>query len=314
MQDEALALDIVEAVVAACAPAWRARDAEDAHRLVRRAQERAGARARRRGAGVQMVTVHGRTREQGYRGEAEHDTVAAGQGRAADPGGGQRRHRFARQAARAVLAATGADALMIGRAAQGRPWIFATSPTTWPPGATWRRRWCWSAPRAAGAPARPLRLYGEHTGVRSARKHIGWYVRGLPGGEAFRAEHERIDSAAEQWRGGVGLLRELADTHERLPRLPRKKIPLPLVDADEPMTSSPWTNACATASRPTLRDLGGTETPGSMYDMMVVKLVEKPLLDVVMQHCAGNQSRAAEWLGMNRNTLRKKLHSSRKST
>ena len=53
------------------------------------------------------------------------------------------------------------------------------------------------------------------------------------------------------------------------------------------------------------RDLGGTE-PGALYDM-VVRAVEKPLLDVVMQHAGHNQSRAAEWLGMNRNTLRKKL-------
>ena len=53
------------------------------------------------------------------------------------------------------------------------------------------------------------------------------------------------------------------------------------------------------------RDLRGTE-PDGLYDM-VVRVVEKPLLDVVMQHAGHNQSRAAEWLGMNRNTLRKKL-------
>lgn len=53
------------------------------------------------------------------------------------------------------------------------------------------------------------------------------------------------------------------------------------------------------------QDLDGTE-PGGMYDMMV-RVVEKPLLEVVMQHAEQNQSRAAEWLGLNRNTLRKKL-------
>ena len=52
-------------------------------------------------------------------------------------------------------------------------------------------------------------------------------------------------------------------------------------------------------------DLGGTE-PGGMYDMMV-RVVEKPLLEVVMKHAEQNQSRAAAWLGLNRNTLRKKL-------
>ena len=53
------------------------------------------------------------------------------------------------------------------------------------------------------------------------------------------------------------------------------------------------------------RDLGG-ETPCNMYDMLL-QLVEKPLLDVVMQHAANNQSKASQWLGLNRNTLRKKL-------
>jgi Fis family transcriptional regulator, factor for inversion stimulation protein len=54
------------------------------------------------------------------------------------------------------------------------------------------------------------------------------------------------------------------------------------------------------------KDLRGTDPDGSMYDMMV-RVVEKPLLEVVMHHAAQNQSRAAEWLGLNRNTLRKKL-------
>ena len=54
-----------------------------------------------------------------------------------------------------------------------------------------------------------------------------------------------------------------------------------------------------------LRDLGGTE-PGGMYNM-VVNVVEKPLLEIVMHHADHNQSKAAQWLGLNRNTLRKKL-------
>ena len=53
------------------------------------------------------------------------------------------------------------------------------------------------------------------------------------------------------------------------------------------------------------KDLGGVE-PAAMYDM-IISVVEKPLLEVVMQHAEGNQSRAAEWLGINRNTLRRKL-------
>jgi tRNA-dihydrouridine synthase B len=121
--------------------------------------------------------------------------------------------------ARAVLAATGADALMIGRAAQGRPWIFREIATFWPPGEQ-------LAPPLVAEVRRLLlahlqdhySLYGELTGVRSARKHIGWYLRGLPGGEAFR---QRINTGSTAppcsgrwWRT---TLEELADTDGALP-------------------------------------------------------------------------------------------------
>src|SRR5690606_20763684 len=75
------------------------------------------------GAGIRMLTVHGRTREQGYRGEAEYDTIAAVKAAVRVPvvaNGDITTPRKARE----VLAVTGADAVMIGRAAQGRPWIF----------------------------------------------------------------------------------------------------------------------------------------------------------------------------------------------
>src|ERR1700712_578940 len=123
MQDEPLALEIVEAVVAACAPAnvpvtlkmrtgWC--DTErNALRIARAAES----------AGVAMVAVHGRTREQGYKGLAEYDTIAAVKAALRIPvvANGD---IDSPAKARAVLAATGADAIMIGRAAQGRPWIF----------------------------------------------------------------------------------------------------------------------------------------------------------------------------------------------
>lgn len=65
-------------------------------------------------------------------------------------------------------------------------------------------------------------------------------------------------------------------------------------------------DACIRESLDTyFKDLRGAE-PHTVYDM-VIRVVEKPLLDVVMQHAEGNQSRAAEWLGINRNTLRRKL-------
>jgi tRNA-dihydrouridine synthase B len=82
-----------------------------------------------------------------------------------------------------VLAYTGADAMMVGRAAQGRPWIFreiahflATGEHLAPPLVAEVRP-------AAGASARPLQPVRRGTGVRSARKHIAWYLRSLPGGE-----------------------------------------------------------------------------------------------------------------------------------
>ena len=217
MQDEALALQIIEAVVAACAPhgvpvtlkmrtGWCAAQ-KNALRIARCAES----------AGVQMLTVHGRTREQGYRGEAEYDTIAAVKAALRIPVVANGDIDSPAKAL-AVLRATGADALMIGRAAQGRPWIFreiahflATGRELAPPLVLEVRR-------ALLAHLQDhYGLYGEHTGVRSARKHIGWYVRGLPGGEAFRQRMNRIDSAAVQWQVVADYFEELADTHERLP-------------------------------------------------------------------------------------------------
>ena len=231
MQDEALALAIVEAVVAACAPhgvpvtlkmrtGWCAAH-KNAPALARAAES----------AGVQMVTVHGRTREQGYRGEAEYDTIAAIKAALTIPvvANGD---IDAPAKARAVLAATGADALMIGRAAQGRPWIFreiahflATGRELAPPLVLEVRR-------ALLAHLQDhYGLYGECTGVRSARKHIGWYVRGLPGGEAFRQRMNSVESAALQWQLVADYFEELADTHERLPAQPLRPQPAPGVQA-----------------------------------------------------------------------------------
>ena len=231
MQDEPLALQIIEAVVAACAPhgvpvtlkmrtGWCAAH-KNAPALARAAES----------AGVQMVTVHGRTREQGYRGEAEYDTVAAIKAALTIPvvANGD---IDAPAKARAVLAATGADALMIGRAAQGRPWIFreiahflATGRELAPPLVLEVRR-------ALLAHLQDhYGLYGECTGVRSARKHIGWYVRGLPGGEAFRQRMNSVESAALQWQLVADYFEELADTHERLPAQPLRPQPAPGVQA-----------------------------------------------------------------------------------
>ena len=217
MRDEPLALQIVQAVVAAAAPhgvpvtlkmrtGWSA-DHRNAIKLARDFEA----------AGVQMLAVHGRTREQGYKGAAEYDTIAAvkaavripvvANGDIASP-----------QKAREVLAATGADALMIGRAAQGRPWIFreiahylATGTELAPPLVAEVRRLLLDHLQAHYA------LYGEWGGVRTARKHIGWYVRALPGGEAFRTGMNLIDDCDAQWRAVGDYFDQLALQMDRIP-------------------------------------------------------------------------------------------------
>lgn len=180
MQDEALAIGIVEAVVAACAPhgvpvtlkmrtGWSA-DGRNAPTIARAAEA----------AGVQMLTVHGRTREQGYRGVAEHDTVAGIKQQVRIPVVANGDIDSPRKAAE-VLRQTGADALMIGRAAQGRPWIFreiahvlATGQEAPPPELGEVKSWLLDHLQDH------YQLYGEYTGVRSARKHLGWYAQALP--------------------------------------------------------------------------------------------------------------------------------------
>ncbi|MBS0477456.1 MAG: tRNA dihydrouridine synthase DusB, partial [Proteobacteria bacterium] len=123
MQNEALAVEIAAAVVDACAP----RNVPVTLKMRTgwcQQQKNAVLLARRFAAvGVQMLTVHGRTREQGYKGQAEYDTIAAVKAAVAVPvvANGD---ITSPEKARAVLAHTGADAIMVGRAAQGRPWIF----------------------------------------------------------------------------------------------------------------------------------------------------------------------------------------------
>ncbi len=220
MQDEPLALAIIDAVVAACAPhnvpvtlkmrtGWCAAE-RNALRIALAAEA----------AGVAMVAVHGRTREQGYTGQAEYDTVAAVKAALRIPvvANGD---IDSPEKARDVLAATGADAIMIGRAAQGRPWIFreighflATGEHLAAPEVTHVKHWLLEHLHDHYG------LYGGDdagTGVRSARKHIGWAVRALPGGEAFRARMNLLQSCEAQVRAVTEWFDALADTHHLLP-------------------------------------------------------------------------------------------------
>lgn len=217
MRDEPLALEIAEAVVKAAAPhnvpvtlkmrtGW-SDDRRNAVTLARRFEQ----------AGVKMLTVHGRTREQGYKGHAEYDTIAAVKAAVCIPvvANGD---ITSPEKARDVLAATGADAVMVGRAAQGRPWIFReiahfleTGTHLAPPLIAEVRRLMLEHLQQHYA------LYGDYSGVRTARKHIGWYVRALPGGEEFRGAMNAIEDCDAQLRAVAGFFDTLATRMDRIP-------------------------------------------------------------------------------------------------
>ena len=219
MQDENLALQIVEAVVAACAPrnvpvtlkmrtGW-CQAHKNAVTLAQTFEQ----------AGVQMLAVHGRTREQGYKGEAEYDTIAAVKAAVHIPvvANGD---IDTPQKARQVLSLTGADAVMIGRAAQGRPWIFREiahflvtgTQLASPLVAEVKRLLCEHLQDHYD-------LYGEYAGVRTARKHIAWYVRDLPGGEVFRQQMNQIEDSQIQFAAVTHYFDQLAVQYERLPQV-----------------------------------------------------------------------------------------------
>lgn len=150
--------------------------------------------------GIQALAVHGRTRDMQYGGAAEYATIAEIKQRLRIPviANGD---IDSPQKAAAVLQQTGADALMIGRAAQGRPWIFASIQHYLQNGEVL------AEPDPAAAAATLLghldalhAHYGEPHGVRIARKHLGWYAKERADSGAFRAAVNRADSAAEQRR------------------------------------------------------------------------------------------------------------------
>jgi tRNA-dihydrouridine synthase B len=148
--------------------------------------------------GIASLAVHGRTREDLFLGEAEYDTVLAVKRAVAIPvvaNGDIDSPRKARE----ILAYTGCDAVMIGRAAQGRPWIFREISHFLDTGKSL------PAPGygeihaiARGHVAALHDFYGEGKGLRVARKHVGWYLRELPGGADFCQQLYQVDSANAQ--------------------------------------------------------------------------------------------------------------------
>ena len=195
LRDEVLVAQILRAVVGAVdvpvtlkfRTGWN-REHKNALNIAKIAQD----------CGIQMLTLHGRTRADGYAGEAEYETIRAvkqsvhipvvANGDIDSP-----------QKAKFVLETTGADALMIGRAAQGRPWIFREIVAYLHDGRLI------DPPTVAEVKAvliehlhHHYEFYGELVGVRTARKHIGWYVTPLKGGETFRKRMNGLDSCSEQ--------------------------------------------------------------------------------------------------------------------
>ena len=164
--------------------------------------------------GIQAIAVHGRTRACGYSGHAEYDTIRRIKQAVTIPvianGDIDGPHK-----ARQVLEQTGADGLMIGRAARGRPWLFRqighyleTGRVAEEPAPAW-------IGRLVQRHVRELhRFYGEYQGLRIARKHIGWYSRGLPDGNGFRQRINRTDSAEQQLRLIGRFFAKLGETRE----------------------------------------------------------------------------------------------------
>ncbi|OGS92768.1 MAG: tRNA dihydrouridine synthase DusB [Gallionellales bacterium GWE2_58_10] len=195
LQNEKLVAEILEAVVGAVAvpvtlkirTGWD-KTSRNAVRIAQIAEA----------AGIQALAIHGRTRACAYTGEAEYDTIATVKASVSIPiiANGD---ITTPEKARFILQHTGADALMIGRAAQGRPWLFReiehflNTGEHLPAPETAEIRQV-----LAGHIEELYNFYGEHTGLRVARKHISWYTKGLAGSAQFRYRMNQLESPAGQ--------------------------------------------------------------------------------------------------------------------
>lgn len=215
LRDETRVARILEAVVAAVEvpvtlkirTGWSP-EARNAIRIAQIARE----------SGIAALTVHGRTRACTYGTPAEYDTIRAIRESVDMPliANGD---IASAEDARRVLDYTGADAIMLGRAAQGRPWIFRDIAAELAPEH--------ARPHADGAPRHWIRdilrahleslyaFHGDYAGVRIARKHIAWYCRHLPGAASFRETINTTESATEQLRLALAVLDQDPDGYDR---------------------------------------------------------------------------------------------------
>ncbi len=195
MKDEPLVRDILQAVVAAVdipvtlkmRTGWD-RDHRNAPLIARMAED----------AGIQALAIHGRTRADAYKGSAEYDTIAEVKARVGIPVFANGDITSPEEAQR-VLQHTGADGLLIGRAAQGRPWIFREilhyldTGEHLPPPALDEVEQILTDHLAALHD-----FYGDVMGARIARKHVGWYLQSHDESRTFRKRFNAIDDPLEQ--------------------------------------------------------------------------------------------------------------------
>ncbi|MFN7087070.1 MAG: tRNA dihydrouridine synthase DusB [Burkholderiales bacterium] len=213
LKDEPLVARILEAVVGAVEvpvtlkirTGWD-RASRNALQVARLAED----------AGIQALAIHGRTRACGFSGEAEFDTIAEVKSRIGIPvianGDIDTPERV-----KAVLDYTGADAVMIGRAAQGRPWLFREIGHYLETGRRLPAPEVAEIHRVLVAHLHDLYdFYGETTGVRVARKHISWYTRGLAGSAAFRHAMNQLQTSGEQLAAVNDFFARLASQGRRL--------------------------------------------------------------------------------------------------
>jgi tRNA-dihydrouridine synthase B len=214
LRDEVLVGQILEAVVQAVPDTpvtlkirtgWD-KDSRNALNILKIAEQ----------SGIRALALHGRTRACGYSGFAEYETIAAVKASAQIPiiANGD---ITSPEKARFVLDATGADALMIGRAAQGRPWLFREIDHFLKTGTHLMPPLVSEIHDILQAHLEDLYdFYGIETGVRVARKHISWYTKGLVGSAAFRHHMNQLPDIVQQRQAVNDFFRGLGQNNEHL--------------------------------------------------------------------------------------------------